>query len=114
MNTDKMVSVSSGHKIQFRTISSGKKEGRGNIASFLLKFSERLTIDGNILRVANKEFALLDALLIHKGAKEVDEYLVRKFLKRHAKGINRDALGELVKKKYVTAANRLRAIAQEM
>ena len=114
LSTNKILSVSSGYRVQFRTVVSGKKEGRGNLIPFLLKISERTEIDGNLLRIAGKEFALLDALLIHKGMPEVDEYLIRKFLKRHARAIDRDILGKLVARKYVTAANRLRALTKEL
>lgn len=49
-------------------------------------------MDGEKLSVACAELALLDTLLMRDMENGIDEYLVKKFLKRSSKALNRTIL----------------------
>lgn len=80
----------------------------------LLHFTKTIEIDEIILRIANEELALLDALLIHKSEEGINTYLLEKFVKKFSKTLKREILGQLVSLKYLTAINRLRVLAKKL
>lgn len=110
----KNLQISSSYSLSIRPITSGKKSGNKNIYPLFKKYTDPLEIDGEKLRIACPELALLDTLLLRDTDNGIDQYLIQKFLKRSSKTLRRDVLGKLVSLKYITAINRLRSIAKEM
>lgn len=110
----KNLQISDISTLSIRPITSGRKTLNKNIFSILKKYTSPVEIDGEKLSVACAELALLDTLLMRDMENGIDEYLVKKFLKRSSKTLNRKILWELVSLRYITAINRLRSIAKEM
>lgn len=109
----KNLQISDTYSLSIRPITSGKKTGNKNIYTLLSKYTDSLEIDGQKLRIACPELALLDTLLLRDTDNGIDQYLVEKFLKRSSKILRREVLGKLVSLKYITAINRLRSIAKD-
>lgn len=110
----KNLQISSTYSLSIRPITSGKKTLGKNIYPLLKKYTDILEIDGEKLRIACPELALLDTLLMRDYDNGIDQYLIEKFLKRSSKILRREILGKLVSLKYITAINRLRSISKEM
>jgi hypothetical protein len=106
--------ISESYSLSLRPMTSGVKTGNKNLFSALRKYTPLLEIEGEKLRVACPELALLDTLLLRDNDTGIDQYLVEKFLKRSSKILKREILGKLVSLKYITAINRLRSITQSM
>lgn len=113
-NSTKNLQISDIFTLSIRPITSGKKTLNKNIFPLLKKYTSPIEMDGEKLSVACAELALLDTLLMRDMENGIDEYLVKKFLKRSSKTLNRKILWELVSLRYITAINRLRSIAKEM
>ena len=109
----KNLQISETYSLSIRPITSGKKTGNKNIYPELKKHTNTLEIDGEKLRIACPELALLDTLLLRDTENGIDQYLIEKFLKRSSKILSREILGKLVSMKYITAINRLRSIAKD-
>jgi len=114
LESTKNLQISEAYSLSIRPITSGKKTGNKNIYPLLKKYTNTLEIDGEKLRVACPELALLDTLLLRDADNWIDQYLIEKFLKRSSKILGREVLWKLVSMKYITALNRLRAIAKDM
>ena len=110
----KNLQISSTYSLSIRPLTSGKKTLSKNIYPLFKKYTDMIEIDGEKLRIACPELALLDTLLLRNMDNGIDQYLVEKFLKRSSKILRREVLGKLVSLKYITAINRLRSIAQDM
>ena len=110
----KNLQISDTYSLSIRPITSGKKTGNKNIYSLFKKYTDSLEIDGEKVRIACPELALLDTLLLRDTDNGIDQYLIEKFLKRSSKILRREVLGKLVSMKYITALNRLRSIAKDM
>lgn len=110
----KNLQISPSYSLSIRPITSGKKTLSQNIYPLLRKYSDSIEIDGESLRIACPELALLDTLLLRDTENGIDQYLVEKFLKRSSKLLRREVLGKLVSMKYITSINRLRSIAKDM
>jgi hypothetical protein len=110
----KNLQISDTYSLSIRPITSGKKTLSKNAYPLLKKYTDLLEIDGEKLRVACPELALLDTLLLHDSDNGIDQYLIEKFLKRSSKILRRDILGKLVSIKYITAINRLRTISKDI
>lgn len=106
--------ISPSYSLSIRPITSGKKTGNNNVYPLFKKYTDPLEIDGEKLRIACPELALLDTLLLRDTDNGIDQYLIEKFLKRSSKILRREVLGKLVSMKYITAINRLRSIAKDM
>lgn len=109
----KNLQISDTYSLSIRPITSGKKTLNKNIYTLLSKYTDSLEIDGQKLRIACPELALLDTLLLRDTDNGIDQYLVEKFLKRSSKILRREVLGKLVSLKYITAINRLRSITKD-
>lgn len=112
-DSTKNLQVSDTYSLSIRPITSGKKTGNRNLYTSLKKYTDTLEIEGERLRIACPELALLDTLLLRDAENGIDRYLVEKFLKRSSKILRREVLGKLVSLKYITAINRLRSIARD-
>ncbi len=110
----KNLQISESYSLSIRPITSGKKTLSKNIYPLLSTYTDHLEIDGEKLHIACAELALLDTLILRDSENGIDQYLVEKFLKRSSKILRREVLGKLVSMKYITALNRLRAIAKDM
>ncbi len=110
----KNLQISPSYSLSIRPITSWKKTLWQNIYPLLRKYSDSIEIDGEKLRIACPELALLDTLLLRDSENGIDQYLVEKFLKRSSKVLRREILGKLVSMKYITSINRLRSIAKDM
>lgn len=110
----KNLQISPSYSLSIRPITSGKKTLSKNGYPLLKKYTEPTEIEGEKLRIACPELALLDTLLLRDTENGIDRYLVEKFLKRSSKMLSREVLGKLVSLKYITAINRLRSIAKDM
>lgn len=106
--------ISDTYSLSIRPITSGKKTLSKNAYPLFKKYTDILEIDGEKLRIACPELALLDTLLLRDIDNGIDQYLIEKFLKRSSKILRRDILGKLVSLKYITAINRLRAISKDI
>jgi len=78
--------------LSIRPITSGKKTLNKNIFSLLKKYTSPIEMDGERLNIACAELALLDTLLVRDMDSGIDEYLVKKFLKRSSKTLSRKIL----------------------
>lgn len=110
----KNLQISDTYSLSIRPITSGKKTGNKNVYPLFKRYTDLLEIDGQKLRIACPELALLDTLLLRDADNGIDRYLIEKFLKRSSRILRRDVLGKLVSMKYITAINRLRSIAKDM
>ena len=109
----KTIHISSAYTVALRPIVSGGRESHRSIYTPCRKLTRRVEIEGLPFRTADTELALLDSLLVHTGREEIDRPLIVKFLKKHAKYLRRDVIGQLVSMRYITAVNRLREIAYD-
>ncbi|MDD2516273.1 MAG: hypothetical protein PHF46_03025 [Candidatus Gracilibacteria bacterium] len=98
--------------VTFKSIKSGAKSDNKNIFNKFFNFVENVEIEGINFKVAGKELALLDSLIIQSGD-GINYYLINKFLKKYHNSLNYDILSELVRLRYITSINRLRKMAQE-
>ncbi|MFZ4461844.1 MAG: hypothetical protein ACOYN2_04980 [Patescibacteria group bacterium] len=113
-STSKILKISPRHKIIFKTIEAGRRV-TGNFFPKLMKFSLKRELPGvGNVRFLTLEAAILDALLVHSGGLQPDEYLVRKFLDRFADVLSGESLGKLVSMRYISSINRLRERAKEL
>ncbi len=113
-DVQKNITITDGIQLYFRTIEKWEKSG-SIFTALKSKFSLKVDISEKIsLRILTHEAAILDALLIHRGAKAIDEYLIKKFLNRYHRDLDRDVLGKLVKIRYISSVNRLREIAKNL
>lgn len=113
-DSTKNLQISGTYSLSIRPITSGKKTGNKNLYTALRKYADTVEVEGEKLRIACPELALLDTLLVRDAENGIDRYLVEKFLKRSSKILRREVLGKLVSLKYITAINRLRSIARNM
>ena len=112
-DSTKNLQISETYSLSIRPITSGKKTLGKNLYPLFRKYTDSVEIDGEKLRIACPELALLDTLLLRDAESGIDRYIVEKFLKRSSKILSREVLGKLVSLKYITAINRLRSIAKE-
>lgn len=91
-NSTKNLQISDVFTLSIRPIASGRKTLNKNIFPFLKKYTSPVEMDGEKLSVACAELALLDTLLMRDMENGIDEYLVKKFLKRSSKTLNRKIL----------------------
>jgi hypothetical protein len=70
-------------------------------------------IDGVKLKFLSIEASLLDvaSLRIHESG--IAEALILRFLSKYESRLSREALGELVRYRYIRAVNRIRALTKE-
>ncbi len=112
-NTAGTVRVSDRHSIVFKTAKTGEKTGRKSAYPVFRQFSETLSVDGERVRTAGIEHAVLDSFVVHKGlGGGSNEDVVRRTLAKYRKAFRREALGTLVRFKYLRAVNRLREFAK--
>jgi hypothetical protein len=109
----KRVRVGDSYEIEFRTIRS--KTAKKNFFPTLKKTAGLILTPGQNpvrMRVLSPEAAILDSLLTHSD-KEIDVYMIHRFLDRYGSVLDRWVLGKLVQQRYITAINRLREFAKE-
>jgi hypothetical protein len=106
------IRISDRYSIVFRTLHTGAKSGHKNMYNILSTYSQMTDIDGVSLRVCTPELAILDTLTIHDQETGILEDILRKYIHRYEKNIDRDILGKLVQMRYIRAVNRLREISK--
>lgn len=64
--------------------------------------------------IANRELSILEYLLISDSKNTLDYNVIKKFLKKYHKDLDRNILWELVQYKYISSINRLREISKQL
>ena len=111
-DTEKRVRVGK-YEYHFRTLQSGEKSGNKNMYRVLHDPSVVGEIDGVKLRFLSIEASLLDLASLRVHDVWVADDLVLRFLRRYESSLSREALGELVRYRYIRAMNRIRKIAKD-
>lgn len=104
---DRTVRVAEGFSIRFRAVAA--KSGVRSAFATLMTGSESVETDGGALRVLSEEASILDCLL---DKTDTDHGVAMRFLRKYHSYLDRDRLGALVRVRYITSVNRLRAIAK--
>lgn len=111
-NTASRIRLSNGREIHFRTLSSGAKSGKKNLYTTLLKYSIILS-DPEELQILSLEASLLDSLALHRHEEGIEEWVVLRFLRQHARELDRTILWDLTRLRYIRPMNRLRRITRD-
>lgn len=110
-DTQKRIQIGK-YDIHFRTLQTGEKSGTRNMYRILSDMSEEGMIDDVSLRYLGLESSLLDVASLRIHDSGIAEALILRFLERYSSRLSRDALGELVKYRYIRALNRVRSLSK--
>jgi hypothetical protein len=88
-DTDRLVRVTSGFSIKFRSVAKIQKTGVRSAFAVLLSGAKRVEADGQSLRVLSEEATILDCLL---DKSDSGHGTAKKFLKKYHSYLRRDRL----------------------